>query len=240
VLYSGGTVKFLGDYHFGPPTGINNAGQIIGTQRIVIGYDEQQRQDIAQMHPYINDHGKITDLDTLNKGDISPRAINNAGQVIGTSGNTAFLYKGGKMIDLGTIGGNGWGSYATGINDQGLVVGVSTPKGGNNQAFLYKDGVMMDLNKLIPPEAHWQLLSAAGINNKGQIIAWGINPQGAYGGALLTPAPEPGSLALLGMGSAGLLGYAWRRRGGLRKSARAARHYPLSPSGVTVRTAGPV
>jgi len=64
----------------------------------------------------------------------------------------------------------------------------------------------LDLNNLLPPSSGWILTSATGINNAGQIVGYGINPQGTYSGYLLTPnqVPEPSVLAIFGLASLGL------------------------------------
>jgi probable HAF family extracellular repeat protein len=57
----------------------------------------------------------------------------------------AFLYSGGTMTDLGTLGGTL--SIATGINASGHIVGQSDTTGGTSRlAFLYKDGQMTQLS----------------------------------------------------------------------------------------------
>ena len=74
----------------------------------------------------------LTDLGVL-PGAASSRAadLNAHGQVVGSSGNRAFLWDvTNGMIDLG--GPSGWFSYASGINDAGEVVGTA-----GEQAFLW-------------------------------------------------------------------------------------------------------
>lgn len=124
----------------------------------------------------------VTDLGTLGGYSSSVAVgINNKGQIVGTvigadgcSGNglacQAFLYSGGGMIGLGTLGGNsGSASVATGINDKGQVVGYSNAiPGGPADAFLYNDGVMTGLGTL----AGYDTSYATGINNKGQVVGY--------------------------------------------------------------------
>ena len=63
---------------------------------------------------------------------------------------------------------------------------------------MYTGGKMFDLNSFIPANSGWTLQSATGINDNGEIVGDGVNPQG-YGEAfLLTPdSPEPGSLGVI-------------------------------------------
>jgi probable HAF family extracellular repeat protein len=84
------------------------------------------------------------------------------------------------MQDLGTLPG-GACSEASGINGSGVVVGQSevapgpTPCTGTSHAFVWTaSGGMADLNTLIDPTLGWQLTSAAGINDTGQIAGTGI------------------------------------------------------------------
>jgi probable HAF family extracellular repeat protein len=115
----------------------------------------------------------VTDLGTLSGGTVSyASGINNLGQVVGFSwtssgsnGQHAFLYSGGTMQDLGTLGGNR--SWAWGINDGGQVVGEADTSSGDQHAFLYSHGTMTDLGTLGGP-----LSGVYGINNLGQMTGF--------------------------------------------------------------------
>ena len=71
---------------------------------------------------------------------------------------------------------------------------------------------MADLNSLIAPSSGWTLQCATAVNDKGQIVGDGTNPSGQTDAFLLTPSPEPSTLALLATGAVGLAARAWRRR----------------------------
>jgi probable HAF family extracellular repeat protein len=125
---------------------------------------------------YLWDHG----ASVLLASDATPFDINDAGQVVGSRGNTAFLWANGTLKGLRTLGGNN--SNATGINEAGQIVGDSATATGRTHAFLWVNnslgdmgGTMHDLNDLIPADSGWELLSAAAINNRGEIVGSGIH-----------------------------------------------------------------
>src|SRR6187401_2604951 len=100
----------------------------------------------------------VTDLGTLGGPVSGAVAINNNGQIVGSSNITltgsgfpvshAFLYENGIMTDLGALAA-GASSGAQGINDSGQVVGISsTANDGPQHAFLYQNGTMTDLGTL--------------------------------------------------------------------------------------------
>jgi probable HAF family extracellular repeat protein len=192
-LYDG-TMYDLGTFggSYSEALGINAAGHVTGSACFV-GNDVR--------HAYFYD-GTMHDLGTLGGPESVGYGINDAGQVVGAStmdeGNIdphAFLYDG-TLHDLGTLGGAF--SYAYCINTAGKVVGYSlTTDNIAEHAFVY-DGVhgMVDLNSLIDPLSGWELNTAFGINDLGQICGDGfIN--GDLHAFLMTPVPEPSTFVLV-------------------------------------------
>ncbi len=126
-------------------------------------------------------------------------AVNNSGTVVGSSGETngpagshaIMVDVGGKMTDLGSFGGSL--SSALGINSTGTIVGESQDGGasfGVFRAFVSDGRGLTDLNALIAPIPGFQLVSATGINDVGQIAAYGrfaIDPESLYHEILLSP-----------------------------------------------------
>jgi probable HAF family extracellular repeat protein len=73
---------------------------------------------------------------------------------------------------LPTLGGSV--GNAKGINDLGDVVGQADQSDGLGRAFLYRNGNIINLNSLIPNNSGWELWDALAINNRGQIVGFGI------------------------------------------------------------------
>ncbi|MGA2257347.1 MAG: DUF3466 family protein [Thermoguttaceae bacterium] len=177
-IYSNGAMQDLGTLPGGSSSwayGINNKGQVVGNS-----YSNPRNTDAGLSEgpfAFLYSNGVMQDLGTLPGGSSSyAYGINNKGQVTGWSEtygpngeNTAahaFLYSGGVMQDLGTLGGQS--SFATGINDDGNVVGGAYTSGNATfQAFLYSNGVMQDLGTLGGPDSNSQ-----GINNRGQVVGY--------------------------------------------------------------------
>jgi len=183
-LYSNGTMTDLGVL----PGGTSSQGNAINDSGVVVGGSVTAKDD---SHAFVTQGNSpsLIDLGTLAGGTTgvgytsNAQAINNAGQIVGTSsvlpsGEHAFLYSGGKMTDLGTLGGN---SSAFGINNSGQIVGQFDSGGasGVGGAFLYSNGVMTDLMSLIDPSdplvGKLQLNGAIGINDSGWILAYGAD-----------------------------------------------------------------
>jgi probable HAF family extracellular repeat protein len=111
-------------------------------------------------------------------------AINNRGQLVGATGtcgpfNTielnnltplhAVLWQNGRAINLGNLGGDGkaFGIFATGLNDDGQVVGASDTTGDANfHGFLWQRGHITDLGTL-PGDANSLALA---IGNNGLVL----------------------------------------------------------------------
>lgn len=131
---------------------------------------------------------EIVDLGTLGRTPSSAVAINDAGQVVGTSSTStfqthAFLWQDDLITDLGTLGGTM--SSATAVNDAGQVVGRSTLAAGSAleaHAFVWQGGVMTDLGTLgvftsTDPDAI-AASSPSAINEAGQVV--GLSSTGAF------------------------------------------------------------
>jgi probable HAF family extracellular repeat protein len=110
----------------GQASGINNAGQIAGTQYFG-----------GQAYATVWNDGVAN---TIGAAGSYAVAINNAGEVAGMLVNNgqgnAFVTRNGTVIDLGTFAGSSW-SAAYGLNDQGQAAGYGMNANGSFRAFIW-------------------------------------------------------------------------------------------------------
>jgi probable HAF family extracellular repeat protein len=150
------------------PAGNNNKGEVVG---IITACDfSASRAVLWEKH-------KVIDMGTLAGLGIAPISINNKEQATGTyttiAGiNRAFLWQDGVATDLGTLPGD---NFAEGgpINDKGQIVGQSC-SATSCSVFLWENNVMTDLNTLVPADSSLFMLTATGINSRGQIVGGAI------------------------------------------------------------------
>ena len=157
-----------GDFSTG--AGINQHDEVVGSSNVTAG---------GPNHVFVYSHGSFHDVGMFQGYASSGTAISDSGDIIGVasppSGSAiGFVYSNGGFTRLRGLEG-GTSSLPNGINLGGDVVGMSSVgSGGSNHAFVYHHGKVMDLNGLVSP-ALPLLTTAAGINNKGQIVASGLN-----------------------------------------------------------------
>lgn len=188
---------------------INNNGLVVGTYSVA-----------GKTRSYVfNAANKgVTELGSLGGGDTQVTAVNDTGKVVGSSrGDDGKIYafmadtNGANMKSLGLVG--GLLSSAYDINDAGQIVGTFLVGGSTSHAFV-TTGVggtdAVDLNSLVTLPNGVFLMSATGINNLGQIVAYGSD----FHGYLLTVSsvPEPSQALLLLLGLIGTR-VAYRRNG---------------------------
>ena len=172
VIWNNGTIQDLGTLG-GPSSeahGINNLG-------VAVGFSDTPSDG---QRAFVWQGGAMTDIGAL-PGDSSSRAdhINDSGMVVGASegsgGVRAFVWTQQSGIQpLGSLSGSSY-SEAFGINNLGQVVGQSgSPLG--TRAFLWTSSTgMLDLNNVVTGiPANVVLTGAIGINDKGEIVAFGI------------------------------------------------------------------
>lgn len=183
----------------GAATEINDNGQMVG----ISGDCDVAVGALTARHAVLWDHGQVIDIGNLGgAGWNTPMAINNNGVVVGFSdlsgdestgtlvfNSRAFVWSKqlGKMMDLGVLY-NDSISQATGINDQGQIVGVSFP---SDRPFIYESGKMTDLNDFIDPSSPYLLTGNVDvdINDLGEIVGQAcVLQSGVCTGTSATPA----------------------------------------------------
>jgi probable HAF family extracellular repeat protein len=202
-LWEGGDVTDLGTVGGlqSAAYGINAKSQIVGTAGNPGGF-----------HALLFDNGSIQDLGGFSSWGSTAAAINDQGVVVGVTYvepqpglflSNPYLYtKDAGLTDIVTSNcPAGWAGLGGGaaINNDNQIVGFL---GCINPQTLQSYTVpavwdlaqgWQDLNTLIPPDSGWNLLGATAINDQGQIVGYGMNPESQSHAYLLTPfcAPNP-------------------------------------------------
>ena len=171
---------------------LNGHGQVVGAATNAVPEDP----DVAsfflslpaaqQVRAFLWQNGSMRDLGTLGGNNASAMFPNESGAVCGFSstGNEIndttglptihpFMWKNGKMQDLGSLGGSRAmpGSFANGpwgrvMNERGDVVGTSMLPGDDTwHAFIWSNGHMIDLGTL-----GGSISEAYAINDAGQVV----------------------------------------------------------------------
>jgi probable HAF family extracellular repeat protein len=166
----------------GSAFGNNDLGQVAGSSQtktldptcLVGGEPVSPALQTQQAVPVVWSNGRPRQL-PLFPGDSegSANAINNLGQVTGSTGDClnataahAVLWKDGKAINLGNLGGALY-TNPFAINDRTQVTGTADVAGDlTSHAFLWQNGVMTDLGTL--PGDYYSV--GYSINNRGQVV----------------------------------------------------------------------
>jgi probable HAF family extracellular repeat protein len=201
VLFTEGRVFDLGTLPGGYEsfaTAINDRGQVagFGTNRIADHYAGSSFFDNAdwttQVRSFIWQNGTMRDIGTLGGNDALMNTLNARGQITGASFTNAtpnettgiptlhpFLWRNGRIRDLGTLGGT-YG-VANSLNDSGQVAGQSYLAGDQTSHPFLSDGQRLrDLGTL-----GGDFGSANYINNTGHVVGWATTPSNTTAHAFL-------------------------------------------------------
>ncbi|HYL62596.1 MAG TPA: hypothetical protein VE077_08235 [Candidatus Methylomirabilis sp.] len=167
----------------GAATAINDRAQIVG----ISGICDQAVGRSSAIHALLWQNGQPIDLGNLGgHGWNTPMAINNRGVIVGFANLPGDIVNGQLIINfigfvwtrehdmqpLPLLDGDSV-AEATGINDQGQIVGVSfgNPSFPLGRPFLYQNGQLFDLTKLIPKNSPIALTGNTDldINDRGEI-----------------------------------------------------------------------
>lgn len=170
---------------------INDSDVIVGTSRPANGFSS-----VAVTWQ----NGQVSALESpVDHTESGALGINAAGVVVGFSRGSGNIDQAARWIDgqitLLTPLADTLTSRAHDVNAAGQIVGT-TSVSGSSLATLWDLDTPYDLQDLLINPGNWTLFQAVAINDGGQIVGWGTNGLG-LSSFLLTPVPEPESLALL-------------------------------------------
>ncbi len=184
VVWKDGHIINLGTFGGTQSTAedMNDRGQVVGISTNAIADPYSFGGDpfpaTTQTRALLWERGVSRDLGTLGGPDAFARRISQSGLIAGWSYTNSmpnpttgvptvdpFLWKNGRMIDLGSLGGT-MGSV-WGINNQGQVTGLSNLAGDQLfHGFLWDRGALKDL----PPVSGGSLSGGLWINEAGDVV----------------------------------------------------------------------
>ena len=197
VFWDDGEIKDLGTFggNFSVAAQINNRGQVAGFAlnaipdpfsmfAVVLGGPSGGTQTRA----FLWQDGAMQDLGTLGGNDAWGIFVNERGQVAGYSYTNStpnattgfpstdpFVWDSGKMIDIGSLGGNF--GVPSALNNRGQVVGQSNLAGDQtSDPFLWDGERLIDL---FTDTIGGQPLTVNAINDAGQVVGAAAFPNGA-------------------------------------------------------------
>ena len=180
-LWTGGVWQSLPALAFS--NAINDSGWVVGGDWVPIGGDGGSYSRALLLKKGQTKY--LTKLAGETNSSV-PLDINNFGQMVGQCQNRwgkwrAVLWnKFGRITNLGTLGGTE--SFATALNDAGVVVGRSRTAARDFHPFVWRDGVMIDLGTL--GGSHGK---AEDINDAGWIVGASARADGTVHATLWRP-----------------------------------------------------
>ncbi len=141
---------------------------------------------------------------TLTPGGTATYSVNDAGQIVGYAIDSSGIYHGYVMTGssftmLDYPGASQFGgTSANGINNEGVVTGYYySDSSGDFSGFIWNAGTFTTLN--FPGAVSTGITS---IDDAGDVAGYYVDSNGNFNGFVAYVVPEPGALALLGVGMA--------------------------------------
>ncbi len=159
-----------------PQSGISTVRAVNDSDQLV-GFAPSRTEVDFYHHPVptLWCNGRAIELHKPSAQDVTPqaRAISPGGIVAGNVNRSGYMWRDGRGYDLGIVNGVSW---ATAVNDSGVVVGNSGEEwaGGNAGPWRSVNGRPPSLlQNMISPTSGWQLLRAVDITSEGTIAGTG-------------------------------------------------------------------